>query len=151
MNDKRFDPRHAFRWMEDLIYYIIAAALIVAAVVSLISTGIQFFQNLRYDMFDAVLRLLDALLLVMMLVEVLHTINISLRQHVLTSEPFLIVGLIAAVRRILVITAEQSRLTDYPERFRLMLLELLLLGGIILILALAIYILRRARGESGEG
>jgi len=105
---------------------------------------------LRHDLFEAILRFLDTLLLVMMLVEILHTINISLRQHVLTSEPFLIVGLIAAVRRMLVITAEQSKLINNPEIFRLMLYELLLLGGIILVLSIAIHILRRSRSEEGS-
>jgi hypothetical protein len=36
-----------------------------------------------------------------MIVEILHTVRISLRSHILVAEPFLIVGLIAAVRRIL--------------------------------------------------
>jgi hypothetical protein len=41
----------------------------------------------------------------------LHTVRISIRQHVLVTEPFLIVGLIASVRRILVITLEAATLT----------------------------------------
>lgn len=138
---------HLFNRLEGVIYYAIGAALIVAALAALVLAGVQFFSGLPHDLYDAVLRLLDALLLVMMLVEILHTINISLRQHILTSEPFLIVGLIAAVRRMLVITAEQSRLIENPEVFRLMLLELTLLGGIILVLAVAIFILRRSRIE----
>ncbi|GAB4504570.1 MAG: hypothetical protein Fur0043_15640 [Anaerolineales bacterium] len=136
-----------FNWLEEVIYYAIGAALIVAALAALVLAGVQFFGNIHKDLYDAVLRLLDALLLVMMLVEILHTINISLRQHVLTSEPFLIVGLIAAVRRMLVITAEQSRLMESPEVFRLMLLELMLLGGLILVLSAAIFILRRSQSE----
>ncbi len=138
-----------FNWLEGVIYYFIAAALIVAALAALVLAGVQFFSGLSADLYDAVLRLLDALLLVMMLLEILHTINMSLRQHVLSSEPFLIVGLIAAVRRMLVITAEQSRLIENPEMFRLLLLELMLLGGIILVLSLAIFILRRSRPDSG--
>jgi len=138
-----------FNGLESLIYYGVALALALAALAALILAGWQFLQGLRHDLFEAILRFLDTLLLVMMLVEILHTINISLRQHVLTSEPFLIVGLIAAVRRMLVITAEQSQLINNPEIFRLMLYELLLLGGIILVLSIAIHILRRSRSEEG--
>jgi Phosphate-starvation-inducible E family len=47
-----------------------------------------------------------------MLVEILHTIRISVRSHVLVPEPFLIVGLIATIRRILVITLETANLTS---------------------------------------
>ncbi len=140
-----------FNGLESLIYYGVATALALAALAALILAGLQFLQGLRHDLFEAILRFLDTLLLVMMLVEILHTINISLRQHVLTSEPFLIVGLIAAVRRMLVITAEQSQLVNNPEVFRLMLYELLLLGGIILVLSIAIHILRRSHGEEGNG
>ena len=45
-----------------------------------------------------------------MLVEILHTVRISIRSHILVTEPFLIVGLIASIRRILVITLEVSTL-----------------------------------------
>ncbi len=46
-----------------------------------------------------------------MLVEILHTVRISIRSHVLVTEPFLVVGLIASIRRILVITLEAATLT----------------------------------------
>jgi hypothetical protein len=36
----------------------------------------------------------------------LYTVHVSFREHVLTAPPFLLVALIAAVRRILVLTAE---------------------------------------------
>ena len=49
---------------------------------------------------------MNELLIVLMLVEILHTVRISIRSHVLVTEPFLVVGLIAAIRRILVITLE---------------------------------------------
>src|ERR1700686_1826724 len=57
------------------------------------------------------LRVLDELLLVLMLVEILHPLRISIRSHTLVPEPFLVVGLIASIRRILVITLEAAALT----------------------------------------
>jgi len=41
---------------------------------------------------------LDDLLVVLMLVEIFHTVRISIRSHVLVTEPFLIVGLITPLR-----------------------------------------------------
>jgi hypothetical protein len=41
-----------------------------------------------------------------MLVEILHTVRISIRSHVLVTEPFLVIGLIASIRRMLVISLE---------------------------------------------
>lgn len=55
---------------------------------------------------------LDQLLLVLMIIEILYTVQVSFREHVLVPEPFVLVALIAAVRRILVITAEFGSLMD---------------------------------------
>jgi hypothetical protein len=55
---------------------------------------------------------LNELLIVLMLVEILHTVRISIRSHVLVAEPFWVVGLIASIRRILVITLEAATLTQ---------------------------------------
>jgi uncharacterized membrane protein (DUF373 family) len=53
-------------------------------------------------------RFLDAILLVLMIVELAYTVILSLRGSVLQAEPFLIVGLIAVIRRILVITVGEA-------------------------------------------
>jgi len=47
------------------------------------------------------LRVLEQLLIVLMLVEILHIVRISIRSHVRVTELFLLVGLIASIRRIL--------------------------------------------------
>ena len=81
------------------------------------------------------LRVLDQLLVVLMLVEILHTVRISIRSHILVTEPFLVVGLIASIRRILVITLEAATLTkggtwstEGASIFRASMIELGLLG-----------------------
>lgn len=40
------------------------------------------------------------------------TVQVSFREHALVPEPFLIVGLIAAIRRLLVLTAEFAPLLE---------------------------------------
>jgi Phosphate-starvation-inducible E family len=47
----------------------------------------------------------------LMLVEILHAVRISIRSHVLVTEPFLVIGLIASIRRMLVINLELATLT----------------------------------------
>lgn len=47
-----------------------------------------------------------------MLVEILHTVRISIRSHKLVVEPFLIVGLIASIRRMLVLTLQAESMTN---------------------------------------
>ena len=41
-----------------------------------------------------------------MLVEILDNVRISIRSHVLVTEPVLVIGLIASIRRMLVISLE---------------------------------------------
>jgi uncharacterized membrane protein (DUF373 family) len=96
-----------------------------------------------------VLRVLDQLLVVLMLVEILHTVRISIRSHILVTEPFLVVGLIASIRRILVITLQAATLTKdgkwLPEGasiFRASMIELGLLGLLLLVLVVCIALLR---------
>src|SRR2546428_430295 len=77
-------------------------------------------------------------------VELLYTVQFSFREHALVPEPFLIVGLIAAIRRLLVLTAEFARLLEKGERaFQGAMLELGLLTVMIVALVVSLVILRK--------
>ena len=103
------------------------------------------------------LRVLDELLVVLMLVEILHTVRISIRSHVLVTEPFLVVGLIASIRRILVITLEAAALSKEgswstagaSSVFRGSMVELALLGLLVLIFVFSVTLLRRYAPRAG--
>jgi hypothetical protein len=134
------------------IYTAVAGVLAITAIVTLAGSGRVLWEGLRtWNSSDTILRIIDRLLLVLMLVEILHTVRISIRSHVLVTEPFLIVGLIATIRRILVITLEAANLSR-PETwshggeaiFRASIMELGLLGFLVLVLVLAIYLLRHS-------
>ena len=89
---------------------------------------------------------MDRLLLILMIVEVMYTVQVSFREHALVPEPFLIVGLVPVTRRILVITAEFSELTGKGEvAFRHAMIELGLLTLMILVLVASIRVLRIRR------
>ncbi|HHB89694.1 MAG TPA: hypothetical protein ENK60_00105 [Anaerolineae bacterium] len=134
-----------FEFVETFIQHAIAVILIAAAVILLGDAVVQFFREVFENPHDAVLTLLAALLLALMLVELLQTIRVSIAQHTLSAEPFLIVGIIASVRRMLIITAEQTSLMQEPETFRLILVELFLLAVTVILLSAAIYLLRKTR------
>jgi hypothetical protein len=92
-----------------------------------------------------------------MLVEILHTVRISIRSHILVTEPFLIVGLIATIRRILVITLNAANLTsaanwgnDGPAKLRASMVELALLGATVIVLVVSIHILRKSKSPEEE-
>ncbi|MCU1292126.1 MAG: hypothetical protein JWP08_976 [Bryobacterales bacterium] len=151
-NSVRFRSSALWSSLEAGIYTALACSLALTAVIALAGAGRVLWEGLRtWNSSDTVLHIIDRMLLVLMLVEILHTVRISIRSHVLVTEPFLIVGLIATIRRILVITLETANLTS-PETwaksgeaiFRASLIELGLLGLLVLVLATAIYLLRRS-------
>ncbi|MBA2305793.1 MAG: hypothetical protein H0W08_24605 [Acidobacteria bacterium] len=81
--------------------------------------------------------------LVLMIVELLYTVQVSFREHALVPEPFLIVGLVAATRRILVLTAEFPELDKGESAVRVAMIELGVLTLMILALVASLRMLRR--------
>ncbi len=146
---------------ESIILVLIAIVLIVIALLllgnsvlgmsALFTTG-GGTDNVRTVAID----ILDSVLLVMMTMEIVYTVAVSLESHQLVAEPFLIIGAIAAIRRMLVITAESTKVeASNPPQFFNLLIELALLGAIVIAMAVSIYVLRRSARflppESPEG
>ena len=133
---------------EDVIYLATAALLAATAVLLLATTAWSLLRALRMStIMSESLKALDKLLLVLMIVELLHTIRLFLVEHLLVAEPFLIVALIAGVRRMLILTTEASQyIQTKPEQFRMALLELALIMVSFLAIAWAIVLLRSAPG-----
>lgn len=91
------------------------------------------------------IEILNTVLLVMMTMEIVYTVAVSLEAHALVAEPFLIIGAIAAIRRMLVVTATSTKDEHTaPDVFRNTLFELGLLALIVVVMALSIYILRKS-------
>lgn len=136
---------------EVAVYSILAVLLFITALATIANSGKMLWDGLHHWTIAAeMLQVLDQLLVVLMLVEILHTVRISIRSHFLVTEPFLVVGLIASIRRILVITLEAANLTktgsfsaEDAGIFRASMIELSLLGLLILILVFSITLLRR--------
>ena len=151
--ERRSDPgarewiSRQFTRVEDVVYVGLGILLAVSAGVLLVVSAISFTRNLLEGSFPAgTVDLLDRLLLVLMIVELLYTVQVSYREHALIPEPFLIVGLIAATRRILVLTAEFADVADKPEPvFRNAMIELGLLTVLVLVMVVSLALLRGRR------
>ena len=106
----------AFTWAEDIVYIGLGALLAASALVLLGHAAVTFVREITHAALPgAIVSLLDRLLLVLMIVELLYTVQVSFREHALVPEPFLIVGPIAATRRVLVLTAEFTGSQPQPE------------------------------------
>lgn len=114
--------------VERIIYYFVALALVVPVVMLFVSTAMSMLQVSEVGILQTVLAVLDRVLLVFILVELLDTIKIIRREHGIIAEPFLLVGLIAVVRRILLVTAQIEQATGTDE-FRNLLADLGVMGA----------------------
>ena len=143
----------AFTRVEDVVYVALGVLLAASAIALLASAGVAFVRTVADgEVAGRLVTILDQLLLVLMIVEILYTVQISFREHALVPEPFLVVGLIAGIRRVLVITAELSNVAERnAETFRHAMLELGLLTLMVLALVSALGIVRRrAPGAAAE-
>ncbi|MDP4024600.1 phosphate-starvation-inducible PsiE family protein [Methylobacterium sp. NEAU 140] len=144
-----------FLHTEHAIYAALGILLALTALAALIEAADLTWSAIRaLGGPEKILEVIDRLLFLLMLIEILHTVRVSMRSGTLTCEPFLIVGLIASIRRVLVITLQSSEIThakDWsPEKqalFQASMLELGVLGGLILVMVFAIFLLHRARDD----
>lgn len=138
--------------LEDLLYLIVGLLLVTAAVLVAIGTvtGLISAINHHRDAVNTAVVVLDRVLLTLIVAELLHTLRFVVLRDRIVVEPFLFVGLIAVVRRILIVTAELERQAPSGHALTNYLLELGLLGFLTLALALAIYLVHRSGSASEE-
>jgi len=131
--------------VEDAVYVGLGTLLAAIALGLLVAAAVAFVQALLgHTLPDRAVELLDRILLVLMIVELLYTVQVSFREHALVPEPFLIVGLIAAIRRLLVLTAEFARLLEKNQGvFQGAMLELGLLTVMVVALVVSLVVLKR--------
>ncbi|MCL6596639.1 MAG: phosphate-starvation-inducible PsiE family protein [Firmicutes bacterium] len=124
---------------EDVVYGLLGLVLLAAAVWEG-ATAVAAVGG-----HGQVVQLLDHLLLILVFLELLHTILIFLRTHRFRHEPFLVVGIIAGIRRILVVTAAQPATGNRDEQAYL--LELAVITLMILAMSAALWLSGRRGPE----
>ena len=134
-----------FTFVEDVVYVGLGVLLAGSSIALLVSGVISFGQNLiGGTLTQNIVPLLDRILLILLVVELLYTVQVSFREHTLVPEPFLLVGLIAAIRRVLVLTAEIAQIHDLSDTlFRRFIIELLVLTFLIVALVISLMLLRK--------
>jgi len=142
-----------FLHIELVVYVALGALLSITALLTLASAALLLLEGMRdWSSTSAIFLIVDRLMFVLMLIEILHTVRGSVRSGAITPEPFLIIGLIASIRHVIVITLKSSGITaegvgsiDGEKLFRSSIVELAVLGALILIFVISIYMLRRGR------
>lgn len=132
---------------EALLYGAVALLLAAAAVLVLVGTVHELAHAISTGKgaVDTGVTVLDRILLTLIIAELVYTLRFVLRTHEIAVEPFLFIGLIAVVRRILIVTAQFERLPSGGRPLTNLLLELGLLGFLALALAVSVRLVRRER------
>jgi hypothetical protein len=106
----------SFTQVEDVLYVGLGVMLAIGAGALLVNAALDLVRRLLTgEIGTGFIAVLDQLLLILMIIEILYTVQVSFREHLLVPEPFVLVAMIAAVRRILVITAELGTLMEQGE------------------------------------
>ncbi len=123
----------------DVIFHIIAAfILIVVCAVVLYKAVSNAFSTELIKLVEVV----NEVLLALIILEILWTIIRFLRKQKFSLLPFLDVGIIASVRRILLIEVQTSTVEHPPVE---KLYEIVVSAGVILVLVIAYFIIVRAQ------
>jgi uncharacterized membrane protein (DUF373 family) len=134
---------------ERIAYVAIALALSVPIVMLVFSAAISMLEVFEVGVLETSLTVLDRVLLAFIFVELIDTVRVTVRERgIFIAEPFLLVGLIAVVRRILLLTAEIERVS--AEEFQNKLIELGVMTGLVIVLTVALYFTRRMRLSEKE-
>lgn len=118
---------------------------ILAAVLLLIAGGFIFYYALDsvfHPSRSSMIHLVNDVLLVLIILELLWTVIRFLKRQKFTLAPFLAIGVIAVVRRILLIEAQTSTMEHVPVE---KLYEMGLSAVVIIILMLAYYLSVKAQ------
>ncbi len=131
---------------EDAIYAVTALLLVTGALVVLVQAIYRFGNEVDDGVIHAVEGTLDSLLIVFILVELLSAVRSAIAQHELVAEPFLLVGMLAVIKEIVVeatFSLKDQEATDIA-------LKLGVLGGVVVGLAVATLLMRKREREPEE-
>jgi uncharacterized membrane protein (DUF373 family) len=138
------------RALIDLVQYGVAIVLLVLAAVVLVRSFISFITSLNAsepNYTQALISAVDGVLVVIILVDIMRTVLTHLEGWGFPFRPFLVIGIIAAVRDILAVSTRLTLSSGGPTAssgpsISQSLFELGTNAGVILVLAVALFLTR---------
>lgn len=137
---------------ETVVYVGIAAFLLLTALALLVLVVRKVVPLFGPEDADLVaLEILDTLLLVFIVVELLFAVRITIAKRELIAEPFLLVGIIASIKEIVVLSVKAADELGKGATFSDSIVEIGVLGVLVLLLGVTAWLLRLKEREPGEG
>ncbi len=137
--------------VEDVVYAAAAVLLAIGAALALLLAGQSVLHVLRDQDETPLIELLNSLFLVFIFVELLYAVRITVSRRRVVAEPFLVVGILGAIKELLVLSVRAG--TDYIDKgpeFARAIVEVGVLGALVLVLSAATLVLRRREREPVE-
>jgi uncharacterized membrane protein (DUF373 family) len=131
---------------EKVVYYVAALFLLATVVLVFVAAGQEMLSVLEKGLLPTALSVLDSVLLIFIFAELLSTISTIVKEREIVAEPFLLIGIIAVVRRILAVTVSIEQSLGTPE-FQDLLIELGVLTALVVALSAALYLNRKANQD----
>ena len=136
---------------ENIVYSFVGVLLAAGAVIVLLVVAYHLVTDVASGVKEGVIESLDGLLLVFILLELLAGVRATMKEKKLVAEPFLIVGIIASIKEIVVLTLESKEIyASNDGAFENAMTEIGVLAGVILLIALASYLVRLKEREPEE-
>lgn len=138
----------AMRLAENVVYAAVGVLLVACALLAVGVIAYRLVTDVDDGVSNAVTKALDGLLLVFILVELLGAVRATVAERNLVAEPFLVVGIIAAIKEIVVasLKAADAQGAEFDDAMK----EVGVLGGVVLLLAVSSWLIRRKEREPEE-
>ena len=121
-------------WAEDAICTRIGLLLVVVAVVLLVRAAGELLRIGEVEAQETAVTILDLLLLVFIVVELLYAVRTTVTKRELVAEPFLLVGIIASIKEIVVLSVKAAEDVGQGRIFDDQIKEIAVLGVLVLLL-----------------
>jgi uncharacterized membrane protein (DUF373 family) len=128
---------------EDGIHLVVAVLLAALALALIADTVRQIVVILSgpHHVVGLIPAILDETLLLFIVAELLHTVAVAIRHGgALDPEPFIVVGMVAGIRRLLILTAAAEQAFHWNPQG----IEIVILIALILVMAVTVLVWRRA-------
>ncbi len=129
---------------DDWVNAAVALTLLGLAIVIVVNTLYRAILGNTGNVFESTTYILDRLLLVLIVLEILWTIITYLESHKVPLEPFLYVGIITSIRKLLILGAEVE-ISHLGEQLEYLAIDMGINVTVIIVLVIGLYLIRKSR------
>lgn len=136
---------------ENVVYGALAIALVGGAAIQIGDAVVHLVDEADNSVETAVRDMLDRLLLAFILVELLSAVRATLREGRLVAEPFLLVGIIASIKEVVVESLNAREYVGKDDgKFADAMTSVGMQAGVLLVIGILMLLIRRKEREPAE-